>query len=216
MKELKTTIPLSPSEIATFCEQNAEGTPMSVTFDIGKSKMINEHMLNYLSHLKISCKIDNFDAVFLTDYIATKNFLGNTNLAKHHANVLYFQKYGEPYFYDVLEEFNIDELKTVPYIGSKVIRSLPLFLLVSCDKIEKDERFVRKGLMPFAGVNLAHLIQFPEFLLSYVGDKVFTLDKQSYFEHYYDEFIYGGDKLIQHFLDHPDNLLMNVSEMYHA
>jgi len=216
MKELKTTIPLSPSEIAEFCEHNAEGNPMGVTFDIGESKMINEHMLNYLAHLKISCNVTNFDSNFLKAYITSNNFLGNTNLVKHHANVLYFQKYGRPYFIDSLDEFSFERLEHFPLLNSKVIKSLPLFLLVSCERIKKEHRTIKCDAMLGVGVNFAHLTQFPEFLLSYIGDSIFNLDDQTYFEYHYDEFLYGGDKLIQHFLDHPDNLMLNIGKMYHA
>jgi len=215
MNTLNTTIPLSPSEISEYCEYNAAGTPMDVIFNVVDSKMMNHHMLNYLSHLKIPCTIKGFSGDFLRDYIMTDNFLGDTNLAKHHANVLYYQKYGKPYFSEVLDDFGSEDLEAFGDLKCEVVKSLPLFLLVSCGKIDSENR-VKAGKLKSAGVNFAHLVQFPEFLISFIGDDVFDLDHQHYYSYYYDEFLYGGDKLIQSFCDCKDNLLLNVSKMYHA
>ena len=215
MKTLNTTIPLSPSQISEYCSYNSDGNPMKVVFDIGNSKMINHHMLNYLSHLKIPCEVENFSAEFLRDYITTTNFLGETNLAKHHANVLYYQKYGTPYFPEVLADFGLDDLEAFGSLKYNVIESLPMFLLVSCGRLS-SEKYVKGGEMQTAGVNFAHLVPFPEFLLALIGDTIFNFEHQHYYSHYYDEFIYGGDKLIQWFVDNPQNLLMDVGKLYHG
>lgn len=215
MNIIETTLPLSPSKIAEYCEQNALGSPAKVIFDINNCQMINHHIFNYLAHLKISCDIIGFDHTFLYDYIMTSNFIGNTNLAKHHANVLYYQKYGIPYFEDVLGEFDIDSLHRMKCVYTDVIDSLPLFLLKSCDKLEISENAITTTKR-YSGINFAHLIQFPEFLVSYLGDKIFDMSNQKYYTHLFDDYLYGGDKLIQSFLDNPDNLLLKISGIDNA
>jgi len=210
MKTIKSTLPLSPSTIAEYCSHNVKGETIDVIFDISDCRMLNHHILNYLAHLKIPCTVIGFDTIFLYEYITTSNYLGNTNLAKHHANVLYYQKYGIPYFDDVLTEFNLESLDRMVKLSTDIIDSLPLFLLASCEKLEISENDIKHG-KNYTGVNFAHLAEFTEFFVSYLADNIFVMSNQKYYSHFFDEYIYGGDKLIQSFIDNPDNLLLKIS-----
>lgn len=206
MKTVRAEIPLKPSEIVRYTKLNVAGEDFNVVLDVNDCKLSNKHIFNYLSHLKIDCEIAGFTPELIYDYIITSDFIGYTNLVKYHANTIYYQKYGTLY-YDL--DVNVD-YESIPHINVDVINSLPMFVMSSCGKLkcEKIDNTIQEG----TGVNFAHLVRDKNFFVAYLGGNVGDL-YSTYYTYHFDKFIYGGDKLIQHFMDYDDNLLLKLPDI---
>lgn len=222
---IKTTIPLSPSLINEYCKGNASGdNGIMFEFDIADSSLTPAHILGYLSNLKIDFLVTGFDNAFFLEYLRTPFLVGKSNLTRLHANLLTWRFTKELHF-DTLYDYN-KLYESVPEEvleeQATLLSSLPLFLvesadapgpvkaeLLRCDVKESDEVFDN------VGVNFVHLIEDNELLLKLlfmeVGDFAMKGGSEfTYYTHYFDKYIYGGDKLIQFFIDNPDNLLLEA------
>lgn len=218
---IQTTIPLSPTLINEYCKGNAKGNnDIIFEFDISESPLTAAHILGYLANLKIDFRITGFDDAFFLEYLKTPFLVGESNLAKLHANLLLWKTQhilqyetinGHDALYVAFENAVIQE-------QMKVLNSLPLFLMESADvpgpvkaPLVGDKRDDNDdAVFENVGVNFVHLINDPEFLLKLVSPTLMNFEEQSYYTHYFDKYIYGGDKLIQFFIDNPDNLLTSA------
>lgn len=219
---IKTTIPLSPSLINEYCKRNATGEKDIIfEFDISESSLTPAHILGYLANLKIDFRVTGFDSAFFLEYLKTPFLVGQSNLSRLHANMLMWNVMHELEFETIGDHQSLYESIPEEVIEQQMelLSSLPLFLIESaempgpkkaevlrCDVKESDKVFEH------VGVNFVHLIEFKEFLLKLlfmsVGDMAMKgAEDFTYYTHYFDKYIYGGDKLIQFFINNPENLL---------
>jgi len=220
---IQTTIPLSPSEINEYCRANASGNnDIIFKFDLKDCSLKPAHILGYLSNLKIDFLVTNFTTEFLVEYMKTPFLVGRSNLSQLHADVLLAKAHVQ-----TLEDpdmWSSSILKAIPDSVIEhqmdVIRSLPLFLIESSDApgpvknpIVGETQHEVGGPVEGVGVNFVHLIEHDEVLLSLVSDTLLDFNR-SYYTYYFDEYIYGGDRLIQFFIDNPTNMLHAVVESF--
>lgn len=193
------TIPLSPSQINEYCQANCDGDNNIIyEFDVSDCPLKPSHIFGYLSNLKIDFRVVGYDTDFFEEYLRTPFLVGESNLIEDHKNFLLDQSVP----LSILEQ------------QLAVLLSLPLFLVESSNVdgptknqyVGEDHRDTDERL-EYVGVNFVHLIKDPELLLTVIGDRVYSFDDQRYYTYYFDEYIYGGDKLIQFFIDNPNNLL---------
>lgn len=216
---IQTKIPLAPSLINQYCKTNCNGEEnILFEFDVSDSLLTPGHMLGYLSNLKIDFRVTGFDDAFFIEYLKTPFMVGQSNLSRLHANLLMWRTQHELPFETITSHDSLYESIPQEVIDQQmqVIKSLPLFLFMSADMSDDirnpfiDDLVVNGEVFEYVGVNFVHLISFQEVLLKLVSSTLF--EPQIYFDHYFDKYIYGGDKLIKFFIDNPDNLLHPVIE----
>ena len=137
-------------------------------------------------------------------------------LAKSYANIMTGATTGAMYYPEVSDAFNIDEIAEfiaenldLVIAHSEVLNSIPLFLLVNSQTFLSDEKKDKlkselkyeKGKIEGVGVNLSQICKMPDFLDHYTKPNfIFHMTKLPYYEYYFDEYVYGGDRLIRFLL----------------
>lgn len=214
-KIIPVQVPLSPSEINMYCQANARGdNDILFEFDLERCPLKPAHVLGYLSNLKIDFRVVHYNLDFFVEYLRTPFLVGRSNLARQHANLLTYRTLNTT---DGEVEFDYAAVPAEIVIEQmSVIRSLPLFLIESSDtegpiknSIVGETQHETDIVLDGVGVNIAHLVEFDDLFLRLVTDTLLDF-KQRYYTHYFDEYIYGGDKLIQFFVDNPNNLLSSA------
>lgn len=192
------TIPLSPSEINRYCKANAAGNnDIIYNFDISECELSHSHILGYLSNLKIDFRVSNFTGDFLIEYMRTPFFVGRSNLIDHHKRAIREQLIDQ----DIVSQHRA------------LILSIPLFLVMSSNASEArkqlltQEVFATDDVLPSIGPNFAHLVNDSEFIIGQLRENLFTFSGRPYYTHYFNEYIYGGERLINFFNQDVDSLL---------
>ena len=198
-----TTIPLSPLLINQYCRANANNNNnILFNFDIAKCSLLPDHIFGYLSNLKIDFLVKNYDDNFVNQYMSTQFFVGYSNLVNIQRDLLFSDKKNH-----VVKQHLL------------MLQSIPLFLVNSSNVPQSIKRSVLKKIniikhkIPHVGVNFAHLIKQRDVLLRLIGDQFCNFNDQYYYQYYFDQYIYGGDKLIQFFNDNPTNLLLKAIDI---
>jgi len=209
------TIPLSPSQINEYCKMKSEGDELLFFFDISDCDLKPSHILGYLSNLKIDFYIEGFDTNFFLEYLSTPFMVGRSNLVPLHANLLTW-KTQQRLSFELIKTYDFlynEVSEDVIYDQMLIIQSLPLFLVESSnisrsekDRIVGDKKYFNQKFH-WVGPNFAHLVAYKEILLQLNATSFYDFSTQTYFRRYFDEYMYGGDKLIQFFIDSPNNLL---------
>ena len=221
---IKTTIPLSPTLVNDYCKANLTGdNDILFEFDVSDCPLEPDHIFGYLSNLKVDFRVVGFNDDFFRAYLTTNFYVGSSNMMYHHANLLSWAANGEILYRDVLPELEtnynwfFEENEELVKLHLRFVHALPLFLVVSSDVSDEEKERIA-GLYKICGtpvtgmgVNISHLVEFDDVLLRLIGDKVYSFSNgtggDTYYAHHFDKYLYGGDKLIQTFIDHPDNLL---------
>ena len=218
---IKTTIPISPNLINNFCMLNATGYNDTLfEFDISDSPLSAEHILGYLSNLKINFRVVGFDDEFLMQYTKTSFMVGHSNLVDHHANLLSTFVTADHY---IVPESTIDytqlHLKYAAELNQQLdfIHNIVPFL-ISVSSIDSklkqhllgDNVTIDDNKLSGVGVNIARLTEIKEALLLIAGNKAIDIKNSTYYTHHYDEYIYDGNKLINYFILNNDCLLLSV------
>ena len=214
---IPTTIPLSPSLINDYCRGNAAGAQNIIfEFDISESSLTPAHILGYLANLKIDFQITGFDSKFFLEYLRTPFLVGDSNLVRLHANMLTWRTQLVLEFETLFEHTALYESIPDEVIWEQMmlLNSLPLFLIESSDApgpiknpLVGETQDEDDTIFDNVGVNFVHLIKGDQFLLKLVSPTLLDFKSKKYYTHYFDKYIYSGDKLIQFFIDSPNNLL---------
>lgn len=130
---IRYSLPLKPEEVTNIFLKSNE-----IDFEISVDGQDPKTALMFLKNLKKPVTVVEFDRDFLRTYMTTEHLVWAKNLAKVHANVLYWNKYGHVLFEDVLGEFSINDIESFVTSESELVDShrefleaLPLFLTVS-------------------------------------------------------------------------------------
>lgn len=197
-KVIRTTIPLSPAEINQYCKANAAGdNDILYEFDLRDCPLSNNHILGYLSNLKIDFIIRNAPMDFLLDYMKSPFFVGRSNLVHEHKRAIFHETVG----------------REIIHQHRALFFSLPLFIVMSSNASQETKDLLTKEVKRYdtryewVGPNVAHLMNDSEFLLSQIRHQLFEFERP-YLTYYFDEYIYGGERLIKFFDE--DNLLMRA------
>lgn len=194
------TIPLSPSLINMYCQANAAGdNDIIFNFDLEECELSNAHVLGYLSNLKIPFWIENHSPEFLLEYIRTPFFVGESNMILAHKMAL--------------ETGMLDKELVLQHRA--LIFSLPKFIVQSSSATqERKNAILYDGLeesdhvFTDIGPNIAYLMQDSQLVIEQLRGDLFAFAYRPYYTHYFDEHIYGGDKLIKFFDE--DHLLIKA------
>jgi hypothetical protein len=209
-KIIKTELPLPASLVNQYAKANRSGeNDILFEFDLSQNDMSPKHVLGYLSNLKIDFRMANVTSELLLEYMKTPFFVGRSNLAEMHAAVLTCEQ---------LEEGCTGIEKDIPTSLKRdqieFIRSLPLYLIHSSNmsEVQKVEVLgtqtpIVQEANPNIGVNLAHLVADDELFVRLISSSLYDFETQRYYSYYFDKYIYGGDRLIQFFIDNPSNML---------
>lgn len=207
---IKAQLPLPASLINQYAKANRAGSnDILFQFDISQTEMTPKHVLGYLSNLKIDFLAVNVTSEFLLEYMKTPFFVGQSNLIDLHAQVLACE---------ALKEDCTELERGIPPAVSQdqleLMRSLPLYLIKSSnigDAQKGDILGTRLNKVresnPNIGVNFAHLASKDELFVRLISSTLYDFETQSYYSYYFDKYIYGGDRLIQFFIDNPSNML---------
>lgn len=127
------TLPLKPEEVTNIFLKSGE-----VDFEISVDGQDPKTSIMFLKNLKKPINVVEFDEEFLKEYMVSSHLIWATNLTKVHANILYFNKYGNVLYSEVLGEFSVKLIEN--FVNSErelvnaqreFLESMPLFLTVS-------------------------------------------------------------------------------------
>lgn len=205
---LEVTLPLSPQNQIEYFKDK------SILFrvDIPNSKITPKQCLMTLSNMRIKAEIKGVTPELLKEYMTGSFVVETTNLAKICANIILGYKFQNMPYSDVEEHFSIEdyadfivENKLMLDDWCDVIKSVPLYLAVSSTSfMEKEdiEEFKKQittidSKLPTVGANLSQVLALPEFMVLFnMRHDFMDILAKPYYSHYFDEYIYGGDKLI--------------------
>ena len=161
------TLPLKPEEVTNIFLKSDE-----IDFEISVDGQDPKTAIMFLKNLKKPISVVEFDEEFLKEYMVSSHLIWAVNLAKVHANILYYNKYGNVLYDEVLGEFSVkliedfvNEEKELINAQREFLEAMPLFLTVSTmiysEEVEEDDgliktvrrddkamEFVEKGLPP--------------------------------------------------------------------
>ena len=198
---------ISGIPMKTACVLKYIQTGGDLTFDFNQNNISDKHAIQYISFLKVKHDCINYTTQTVIEYMLSPALLGKTNIITDVKNLICLGIHGHVWTTD---EHNLsqDELSTIvdhPTVAAhiSVIKSLPHFL-----KVKSGELATKNELHPrpqYVGVNYARLFEDP-FFLGYVLNEHMLGDwKHSpYYPTLFDEYIYGGESLIQFAIDNPD------------
>lgn len=205
------TLPLSPQNQIKFFKDKS----LVFNIDMENSRLTTKQCFLTLSNMKIKSRIKDVDVDIMKEYMTVSHMVNTTNLAKICANIITGYKFGEMYYTDVQDDFTIDQyarfiVDNHPMIEQwcEVIRSIPLFLMLNCNNFleEKSVENLYKGIkrvegkVDGVGLNISQVIALPDFLkLFFSHCELRHMLTMPYYNYYFDDSVYGGDKLI-HFL----------------
>lgn len=205
---LDVTLPLSPQNQVEYFKDK------SILFrvDIPNSRITPKQCLMTLSNMRIKAEIKGVTPELLLEYMTGKFVVETVNLAKICANIILGYKFQRMPYEDVAEHFSLDQYTDFIFDNRellddwiKIIHSVPLYLAISSKSFmdQEDGEALKNELTkqdePFAtvGANLSQVLALPEFLVLFNVNNDYTdLLARPYYTHYFDEYIYGGDKLI--------------------
>jgi hypothetical protein len=196
---------MSPESIKDYCNNNrTQDEDIELVFDMNECKLTARHALSYVAHLKVDCTFVNFSDRLLLEYMRTPHLLGKTNLIAEHAN---FLRGGRTIDCDLAADIKSNY--------TDVISSLPLYLMINSNISEShkavivsmsaDDRVLKNH---FVGANLFHLVSDNTLFLEMLGDNVYNFNTH-YHTQLFDDYMYGGDRLIYAF-EQSNNLLLDA------
>ena len=134
------SLPLKPEEVTSIFLKHEE-----IDFEISVDGQEPKTAIMFLKNLKKPIAVVGFDKEFLKEYMVSSHLIWATNLAKVHANILYYNKYGHQLYDDVLGEFSLRDIEEFVDTEQDLINahrefleSMPLFLTVSTMIESKD------------------------------------------------------------------------------
>ncbi len=205
---LDVTLPLSPQHQVEYFKDK------SILFrvDIPNSRITPKQCLMTLSNMRIKAEIKGVTPELLLEYMTGKFVVETTNLAKICANIILGYKFQRMPYADVAEQFSLDQYTDFIFDNREllddwiqVIHSIPLYLATTSKSfLEKEdcEAFKNEltkidGPLANVGANLSQVLALPEFLVLFNVNNDYTdLLARPYYTHYFDEYIFGGDRLI--------------------
>ena len=205
---LDVTLPLSPQNQVEYFKDK------SILFrvDIPNSRITPKQCLMTLSNMRIKAEIKGVSPELLLEYMTGKFVTESTNLAKVCANIILGYKFQRMPYEDVAGDFSLDQYTDFIFDNSELLKdwinlidSIPLYLAVCSQSFmdkEEGEEFKKhlvkiEGPLPTIGANLSQILALPEFLVLFnIGNDYADLLIHPYYTHYFDEYIYGGDRLI--------------------
>ncbi len=207
-KILEVTLPLSPQHQVEYFKDKS----IQFRVDIPNSRITPKQCLMTLSNMRIKAEIKGVTPELLLEYMTGKFVVETVNLAKICANIILGYKFHRMPYEDVIGDFSLDQYTDFIFDNKELlddwvqlILSVPLYLATSsnsfmekqdCEDL-KSELTKVEGPLPTVGANLSQVLALPEFLLLFnVNNDYYDLLARPYYTHYFDEYIYGGDKLI--------------------
>ncbi len=202
------TLPLSPQHQIEYFKDK------SILFrvDIKNSRISPKQCLMTLSNMRLKAEVQGVTPELLKEYMTGNFVVETTNLAKITANVIFGYKYQEMPYTDVQNDFSLEDYAHFIVDNQEMIeqwcnliKSIPLYLAMSATKFLDEEtlELLRQelpkveGRLPAIGANLSQVLALPEFLVMFnTDDDLKNLMSQSYYPYYFDEQVYGGEKLI--------------------
>jgi hypothetical protein len=210
---LDVTLPLTPQHQIEYFKDK------SILFrvDIASSKITPKQCFMTLSNMKIKAEIKDVTPELITEYMTGNFVVETTNMAQICANIILGYKHQRTPYLEVEDQFSLEEY--TDYIienqgmiekWCKLISSIPLYLITSTKYLSEEEIDLLKttlpreeGRLPELGVNISQVLALPDFLTNYFSiEEMNDISSQTYYPHYFDEYIYGGDRLIS-FLASP-------------
>lgn len=205
---LEATLPLSPQNQIEYFKDKS----ILFRIDIPNSRITPKQCLMTLSNMRIKAEVKGVTPELLLEYMTGNFVVETTNLAKICANILLGYKFQNMPYTDVEEHFSLEnyadfivENKQMLDDWCQIINSIPLYLAMSSTAfLEKEESedlkkelFHIPGKLTTIGANLSQVLALPEFLVLFnMGNDYMDILARPYFDYYFDEYIYGGDKLI--------------------
>jgi len=219
MTELvKTILPLSPLDMVEFFKDKEK--IFLIDYVESKKEMSAKSILIYLSNLQINCEFDSIDAELVTEYLYLKDLCNTPELDVFVANLVYFDKYNEPYLdTQSFADFGVEVLKEnaeVINFYKRIMESSTLYIL-SKNFEELKENESEEQYPTRSGFCFLNLYKIPDFLIMFLAD-IKPLEDQIYFDEYFDNdnYIFKGKNLFEYFA-HDDNLfykyLVNLSRV---
>lgn len=217
MKVIETTLPLSPqNQIAYFKSKKPGEEPIQFLIDVEGSKLNIKQCLMMVSNMKLKVNFKKVTKELMKEYMTASFVVESDTLAKIYANIMTGATTGHMYYQDMDGVFSIDDVaefiaENVEIIEkhAHVLNSIPLFLLINSENFLSDEKKEKvksdltysKEKIDGVGVNISQAVSLPDFLDHYLKPQyVINMLQQPYYNYYFDEYIYGGDRLIRFLL----------------
>jgi hypothetical protein len=231
MEKIKTVCPVPMEQLKQYFS-NKENYIFEI--DYNNSALQGDKLLTYLSNIDIPCDIDpetiNNEQLesLLTEYITNTNTLINVPLLVTHALVsLLTVKSDNNVVWDCPQGFSKEQTEsfvTKNYDALRsmldVIESTMLYNIstITCEELKEDtETFNKVEDKNYCGINFVWILKRPEFIhLIENVDK----NKQKYYVHQYDKYIYKGKCLYDFWMNSNNHLALftalkgDVQEFY--
>ena len=195
-------IPMKTADVLKYIQTGGE-----LTFDFSQSNISNKHAIQYISFLKVKHDCINYTPQTVIEYMLSPALLGKTNIITDVKNLICLSLHGHVWTIDE-NSLSQEELSTIvdhPTVAAhiSVIKSLPHFL-----KVKSDSGMLANEphtWPQYVGVNFARLFEDPFFLVYVLNQHMLSgWEFSPYFPSLFDEYIYGGESLIQFAIDNPD------------
>lgn len=210
MNMIETSLPLPAPAMVQFFKDK-KNTKFAVDVAASLTNLRTEAaMLNYIANLKMDCTLvtDTVSVPMMLAYLTMRDRAEVNVLAKIHANILYFAKYQEVLFEEVLELFNFDSIVEIVTSNSQLIvaqlaflNSMPLYVQTCMGGDEntvRSEHELVKNVTDevYVGINqnLFQLFTLDMFLICFL-EKSNSFDDQVYFKQHFESNMYGGKTL---------------------
>ncbi|WPU65626.1 hypothetical protein [Peredibacter starrii] len=205
---LDVTLPLSPQNQIEYFKDKS----ILFRIDMANSRITPKQCFMTLSNMRIKAEIGNITPAVLEEYMTANFVIETTNLPQIIANIILGYKYQRMPYVDVESHFSLENYANFIVNHEEMIQqwcglinSIPLYLIMSTNKIHSEDEIKQwkldhpkvEGKIPNIGVNISQLLALPDFLsLFFDPTEMKTLLQHPYFPYYFDEYIYGGEKLI--------------------
>lgn len=208
---LETHLPLAAEMMVKFYSNKAN-TKFVIDMDKSIANLKSEvAALRYIANLKMECTnivCSDISVDMVHQFAIMRDNVRVETLTKILANILYFCKYNEVLFFDVLDRFGYD--KIVEYVRkyattvlkqAAFLNSIPLFLATSEGAAPDDDRSAKEyvktvdeNIHPEISVNLFNLFTQDLFLIHYL-EYTTPISEQIYFKPHFEKNMYQGRSL---------------------
>lgn len=207
---IEATLPLSPENQVKYFKDK------SVLFriNVSESRITPRQCLMTLSNMRLKVEVADVSPEILHSFMTDRFIVETTNLAKIAANVILGYRYASLPYADVEPNFSIDqyaefieEHQDMIAKWCEVIAAVPMYLLFCSQGFVDDEALESlkksvphvEGSVDGVGVNLSQVVALPEFLTLFFDEELIRESLTfAYYEHYFDEYIYSGKKLLSY------------------
>ena len=212
---LETHLPLSSSVMVEFYKNKAT-TKFIVDLDASVKTLRSEvAALRYIANLKMECVdvvCEEISVSMIHNFAVSRDRVRIEPFTKILANILYFCKYQDVLYPELLDRFGYD--KIVEYVQTHTqsilvqtafLNALPLFVTTAYEAGEEDDfssnplvKAVDEKVYPDISMNLFNLFTLDFFLIQYL-EKSPPLDRQLFFKTHFTTPMYQGQSLFYWF-----------------